>query len=132
MLLFPIPLEPESLYKVHLTFPRNSLTHQVLLFLQLSQGNAPAVQKMSKRSKEKAGTGKERLYPLHKSHITQTSTVHNFWPIFQILYGASSVCQYPDTVLIRVESMIESTTNSNEFRSKDGTVLRRHGPTDSK
>ncbi|GFV21840.1 hypothetical protein TNCV_4525271 [Trichonephila clavipes] len=27
-----------------------------------------------------------------------------------------AVCQDPDTVLIRVESMIESTSNSNEFR----------------
>ncbi|GFT79285.1 uncharacterized protein TNCV_3275411 [Trichonephila clavipes] len=34
------------------------------------------------------------------------------------------VCQDPDTVLIRVESMIEITTNSNEFRSNDGTVVR--------
>ncbi|GFT79299.1 hypothetical protein TNCV_3275491 [Trichonephila clavipes] len=34
------------------------------------------------------------------------------------------VCQDPDTVLIRVESMIGITTNSNEFRSKDGTVVR--------
>ncbi|GFW20144.1 hypothetical protein TNCV_2320851 [Trichonephila clavipes] len=110
---------------------------------------------MSRRSKERAGTGKERFYPLHKSHTTQvtaskacqgrlmspgtpalyrlartlscvpvTSTVHNFWPIFQILDGASAVCQDPDTTLIRVESMIESTTNSNEFRSKNGTVVR--------
>ncbi|GFX81768.1 hypothetical protein TNCV_2569691 [Trichonephila clavipes] len=30
----------------------------------------------------------------------------------------------PDTVLIKVESMIESTTDSNKFRSKDGTVIR--------
>ncbi|GFW07588.1 hypothetical protein TNCV_3917211 [Trichonephila clavipes] len=49
---------------------------------------------------------------------------YNFWPILQILDGASAVFQDPDTVLIRVESMIESTTNSNEFRSKDGTVVR--------
>ncbi|GFV68231.1 hypothetical protein TNCV_1875131 [Trichonephila clavipes] len=61
--------------------------------------------------------------PVHKVHQT-TSTVHNSLPIFQILDGASAVCQDPDTVLIRVESMIESTTNSNEFRSKDGTVVR--------
>ncbi|GFT78177.1 hypothetical protein TNCV_1749421 [Trichonephila clavipes] len=74
---------------------------------------------MSRRSKNRAETGKERLYPLHKSHTTQTSTVDNFWPILQILDGASAVCQDPDTVLIRVESMIESTTNSNELRSKD-------------
>ncbi|GFW89389.1 transposable element Tcb1 transposase [Trichonephila clavipes] len=40
MLLFPIPLEQESLHQVHLTFPRNSLTHQFLLFIQLSQGKA--------------------------------------------------------------------------------------------
>ncbi|GFT04907.1 hypothetical protein TNCV_4712761 [Trichonephila clavipes] len=73
MLLFPNPLEQESLHqkkKVHLTFPRNSLTHQALLFIQLSQANDPAVQKMS-RSKERAGTGKERLYPLHKNHTMQ-------------------------------------------------------------
>ncbi|GFY14364.1 hypothetical protein TNCV_1021291 [Trichonephila clavipes] len=38
--------------------------------------------------------------------------------------AASTVCQDPDTVLIRVESIIESTTKSNEFRSKDGTVVR--------
>ncbi|GFW67975.1 hypothetical protein TNCV_1617361 [Trichonephila clavipes] len=71
MLLFPIPLEQENLHQVHLTFPRNSATHQVLLLKQLWQGNAPAVQKMSKRSKERAGSGKERLYPVHRSHITQ-------------------------------------------------------------
>ncbi|GFY34494.1 hypothetical protein TNCV_2821831 [Trichonephila clavipes] len=63
LLLFPIPLEQESLHQVRLTIPRNSLTHQALFFIQLSQGNAPAVQKMSRRSKERAGTGKERLYP---------------------------------------------------------------------
>ncbi|GFS90708.1 hypothetical protein TNCV_3771321 [Trichonephila clavipes] len=44
--------------------------------------------------------------------------------MFQILDGASVVCQDPDTVLIRIDSMIESTTNDNEFRSKDGTVVR--------
>ncbi|GFU86654.1 hypothetical protein TNCV_2880751 [Trichonephila clavipes] len=73
LLLFPVPLEQESLHQVHLTFPHNSLTHQVLLFIELSQGNAPAVQKMSRRSKERAETGKERLYPLHKSHATQVT-----------------------------------------------------------
>ncbi|GFU79947.1 hypothetical protein TNCV_578271 [Trichonephila clavipes] len=52
-------------------FSSLNVTHQVLLFIQLSLGNAPAVQKMSRRSKERAGTGKERLYPLHKSHTTQ-------------------------------------------------------------
>ncbi|GFX94943.1 hypothetical protein TNCV_3045751 [Trichonephila clavipes] len=41
-----------------------------------------------------------------------------------MLDGASAVCQDPDTVLIRVESVIKSTTNSNEFRSKDGTGVR--------
>ncbi|GFW69617.1 hypothetical protein TNCV_489611 [Trichonephila clavipes] len=50
--------------------------------------------------------------------------VSSYQPILQILDGASTVCQDPDTVLIRVESMIESTTNSNKFRSKDGTVVR--------
>ncbi|GFT50026.1 hypothetical protein TNCV_4352301, partial [Trichonephila clavipes] len=44
-------------------------------------------------------------------------------PTLQILDGASAVRQDPDTVLIRVESMI-STINSNEFRSKDGTVVK--------
>ncbi|GFU26915.1 hypothetical protein TNCV_1914231 [Trichonephila clavipes] len=29
---------------------------------------------MRRRSKERAGTGKERLYPLHKSHTTQVTT----------------------------------------------------------
>ncbi|GFU49363.1 hypothetical protein TNCV_974731 [Trichonephila clavipes] len=43
LLLFPIPLEQESLHQVHLTFPRNSVTHQVLLFIQLLQGSAPAI-----------------------------------------------------------------------------------------
>ncbi|GFU99561.1 hypothetical protein TNCV_4082821 [Trichonephila clavipes] len=69
---------------------------------------------MSRRSWDKAGT----------ANLDKISNVHNFWPILQILDGASAVCQDPDTVLIRVESMIESTTNSNEFRSKDGTVVR--------
>ncbi|GFX12201.1 hypothetical protein TNCV_1103191 [Trichonephila clavipes] len=45
-------------------------------------------------------------------------------PILQILDGAPAACQDPDTVLIRVESMIKSASNSNEFRSKDGTVFR--------
>ncbi|GFS73538.1 hypothetical protein TNCV_1990221 [Trichonephila clavipes] len=71
--MFPIPLEQESLHQVHFTFPRNSLTHQALLFIQLSQGNAPAVQKMSRRSKERAVTCKERLKPQHKSHTTQVT-----------------------------------------------------------
>ncbi|GFX60387.1 transposable element Tc1 transposase [Trichonephila clavipes] len=65
--------EQESLHQVHLTFPRNSVTHQVLLSIQLSQGNAPAVQKMSRRSKQRAGTGKERLYHLQKGHTTQVT-----------------------------------------------------------
>ncbi|GFY27208.1 hypothetical protein TNCV_2068411 [Trichonephila clavipes] len=49
LLLFPIPLEQESLHQDHLTIQRNSLTRQALLFIQLSQGNAPAVQKMNRR-----------------------------------------------------------------------------------
>ncbi|GFV01226.1 hypothetical protein TNCV_3374601 [Trichonephila clavipes] len=98
--------------------------YNALFFIQLSQGKAPEVQKMSRRSKDRTWIGKERLYNLHKSHTTQTSTVHNFRPILQILDGASAVCQDPDTILIRVESMIEISTNSNEFRSKDGAVVR--------
>ncbi|GFX87501.1 mariner Mos1 transposase [Trichonephila clavipes] len=66
----------------------------------------------------------EREIMLLPERYQKTSTVHNFWPILQILDGASAVCQDPDTVLIRVESLIESTTNSNDFRSKDGTVVR--------
>ncbi|GFU22347.1 hypothetical protein TNCV_568011 [Trichonephila clavipes] len=58
-----------------------------------------------------------------REYEDRTSYVHNFWPIRQILDGASAVCQDPDTVLIRVESMIEITTNSSEFRSKDGKVV---------
>ncbi|GFV48926.1 uncharacterized protein TNCV_1343351 [Trichonephila clavipes] len=41
-----------------------------------------------------------------------------------MLDGASAVCQDPDTVLIRVGNMIKSPTNSNEFRSKGGTVKK--------
>ncbi|GFY15574.1 hypothetical protein TNCV_1282221 [Trichonephila clavipes] len=37
------------------------------------QGNTPAVQKMNRRSKERVGTGKERLYPLDKGHIMQVT-----------------------------------------------------------
>ncbi|GFW82891.1 hypothetical protein TNCV_3494611 [Trichonephila clavipes] len=66
------------------------------------------------------------LFPLTKpsqfGYNIQTSTIHTFWPILQKLNGASAVCQDPDTVLIRVESMIENTTL--DFRSKDGTVVR--------
>ncbi|GFT28614.1 hypothetical protein TNCV_4832051 [Trichonephila clavipes] len=54
----------------------------------------------------------------------ETCTVHNLELILQILDGAPAVCQDSDTVLIRVESLIESTTDSNDFRSKDGTVVR--------
>ncbi|GFS64974.1 hypothetical protein TNCV_1584621 [Trichonephila clavipes] len=67
------------------------------------------------------------LFPLTKrsqfGNNFQTSTVHNFWPLLQILDGAPAVCQDPDTVLIRVES----TTDSNEFRSKGGTGFRIPG-----
>ncbi|GFW78200.1 hypothetical protein TNCV_136691 [Trichonephila clavipes] len=52
------------------------------------------------------------------------STVHNFWSILQKLDGASAACQDPDTVIIRAESMTEITNHSNEFQSKDGTVVR--------
>ncbi|GFT09262.1 hypothetical protein TNCV_5061551 [Trichonephila clavipes] len=60
------------------------------------------------------------LFPLTPSQFginIYTSTLHNLWPILQILDRASSVCQDPDTVLIRVQSMIESPTDRNEFRS---------------
>ncbi|GFV33332.1 hypothetical protein TNCV_1498521 [Trichonephila clavipes] len=52
------------------------------------------------------------------------SVLSIIWPILQILNGPSTVCKDPDTVLIKVESMIESTTDSNEFQSKDETVVR--------
>ncbi|GFU42453.1 hypothetical protein TNCV_4555841 [Trichonephila clavipes] len=68
------------------------------------------------------------LFPLTKSsrfgYNRYTNIVHNFWPIRQILYRASAACQELDTVLIRVERKIEITTDSNEFRSKDGTVAK--------
>ncbi|GFV43639.1 hypothetical protein TNCV_2679401 [Trichonephila clavipes] len=68
------------------------------------------------------------LFPMTKPSLfgnnIQFSTVHNLWPILQVLLGAPAVCQDLDTVLIREESMIESTTESNEFQSKDGSVLR--------
>ncbi|GFU10307.1 hypothetical protein TNCV_150711 [Trichonephila clavipes] len=108
---------------------------------------------MSGRSRETAGTGKERLYPLPKGHTTQVTTSKarqdylkcpwisctveigqdsKLWTSDQycllFLDNSSNIgwsfCQDPDTVLIRVESMIESTTDDNEFRSKDGTVVR--------
>ncbi|GFX67686.1 hypothetical protein TNCV_3934281 [Trichonephila clavipes] len=47
LLLFQIPLEQES--QVHLTFPHNNVSHQVLSFKRLFQGNAPEVQTMSSR-----------------------------------------------------------------------------------
>ncbi|GFV18705.1 hypothetical protein TNCV_4755921 [Trichonephila clavipes] len=60
------------------------------------------------------------VFPLTKSsqfeYNIYTSIIHNFWPIPQILNGASAVCQDSDTVLIQVES----TTNSYEFWSKGG------------
>ncbi|GFU70538.1 hypothetical protein TNCV_2511941 [Trichonephila clavipes] len=49
----------------------DNVTHQVLLFIQLTQGNAPEVQKMSRRSRERAETDKERFYPLHKCHTSK-------------------------------------------------------------
>ncbi|GFV37599.1 hypothetical protein TNCV_4982211 [Trichonephila clavipes] len=39
----------------------------------VSQGNAPAVQNISRRSRERAGTGTKRLYSLHKSYTTQVT-----------------------------------------------------------
>ncbi|GFV06734.1 hypothetical protein TNCV_1611471 [Trichonephila clavipes] len=67
------------------------------------------------------------LFPLTKpnqfGNNIQASTVHNLWPIPQILDETHAFSQDPDTVLITVESMIKKTTDSNEFRSKDGTVV---------
>ncbi|GFW94529.1 hypothetical protein TNCV_3904391 [Trichonephila clavipes] len=57
-------------------------------------------------------------------NTTMTSADHNLLPIIQTVDGASAVCQDPDTVLIRVESMIESPTNSDVFRSRNGTMVR--------
>ncbi|GFV14822.1 hypothetical protein TNCV_2752421, partial [Trichonephila clavipes] len=59
------------------------------------------------------------------------------WPILQILDGAPAVSQDPDTVLIRVESMNESTTDSRRGVRRGWcgplpTVLRCIGPRDSK
>ncbi|GFV43973.1 hypothetical protein TNCV_2226551 [Trichonephila clavipes] len=56
MLLVPIPLEHESIHQIHLTFPHNSAIQQVFIFEQLSQGNVPAVQKMSRRNREREET----------------------------------------------------------------------------
>ncbi|GFU42025.1 hypothetical protein TNCV_4677091 [Trichonephila clavipes] len=48
LLLFQIPLDQETLHQVNLIFPHKNVTGQVLIFKQLSQGNVPAVQKMSR------------------------------------------------------------------------------------
>ncbi|GFU86462.1 hypothetical protein TNCV_1418141 [Trichonephila clavipes] len=68
------------------------------------------------------------LFPLTKTsqfgYNIYTSTVHNFWPIVQILDGASAIGQDPDIVHIMDEIMIESTNNSKSHRSKDGTVVK--------
>ncbi|GFU39912.1 hypothetical protein TNCV_2531601 [Trichonephila clavipes] len=57
------------------------------------------------------------LFSLTKSsqfrNNIQNNTVHNLWPILQILNGIPAVCKDPDTPLIRVESMIESSTGHN-------------------
>ncbi|GFU82314.1 hypothetical protein TNCV_3195861 [Trichonephila clavipes] len=65
-----------------------------------------------------------RRYPL-KTHLfiltkpnyflnnIQISTVHNLWPIPQILDESLAVGQDPGTVLIRVESVIENTMSSD-------------------
>ncbi|GFW36584.1 hypothetical protein TNCV_1955841 [Trichonephila clavipes] len=49
----------------------------------------------------------------------QISAVHNLWPVFQILDGSPAVCHDPDTVLIRVESMVESPTDNSANCSTD-------------
>ncbi|GFV94029.1 hypothetical protein TNCV_3356781 [Trichonephila clavipes] len=64
VVLLSVPLEQESLHQVHLTFPHNSVTHQVLLFIQLSQGNVPAVEQ------EKQGQIKT-LPPAQKSYYAR-------------------------------------------------------------
>ncbi|GFX57721.1 hypothetical protein TNCV_1494821 [Trichonephila clavipes] len=53
----------------------------------------------------------------------QTSTVHNVWPVLEILDEAPIICQDRNTVFIRVERTIERSTHSNKFRSRDGTVV---------
>ncbi|GFY19900.1 hypothetical protein TNCV_2145931 [Trichonephila clavipes] len=47
--------------------------HKPDLANQTSKGIAPAVQKMSGTKRERAGTGIERPYPLHKSYTTQAN-----------------------------------------------------------
>ncbi|GFT41862.1 hypothetical protein TNCV_1667191 [Trichonephila clavipes] len=42
----------ESLQQVHLIFPHNTVTHQVLISKQLSQANAPAVQITATRARQ--------------------------------------------------------------------------------
>ncbi|GFX51882.1 hypothetical protein TNCV_3063001 [Trichonephila clavipes] len=55
------------------SLPHKNVTNQVLISKQLSQGNAPTVLKLIWRSMEKARTGSERLYSLHKRHTTQVT-----------------------------------------------------------
>ncbi|GFX70184.1 hypothetical protein TNCV_4616221 [Trichonephila clavipes] len=64
--LFPIPLEQESLHQVHLAFPHNSLTHQALLFIQLSQGNDPS---SPEDEQEKQGESRDRQHMVLTSKI---------------------------------------------------------------
>ncbi|GFV01295.1 hypothetical protein TNCV_3375291 [Trichonephila clavipes] len=55
------------------------------------------------------------FFPLRKpsqlGNNIQTSKVHNLWSFLQELDKAPAVFQDPDIVLIRVESMIKSTTD---------------------
>ncbi|GFU37260.1 hypothetical protein TNCV_4272591 [Trichonephila clavipes] len=78
-LLFPSPLEQESMHEVHLTFLHNSVPHQVLIFKQLSQGNAPSVQMMSRRSMEIAGTLCTKIGIVSKARHNPTSCPDEPW-----------------------------------------------------
>ncbi|GFV25140.1 hypothetical protein TNCV_592061 [Trichonephila clavipes] len=86
LLWFPIPLEQESLHQVHLTFPRNSLTHQALLFIQVSQGNAPEVQKMSRRSKERAGEARREQGQVKKDFTHCMKWMYGMYPNVTPMY----------------------------------------------
>ncbi|GFW25669.1 transposable element Tc3 transposase [Trichonephila clavipes] len=68
--MFQIPLEQKNLHQIHRTFlQKKNVKSEILLIKQLPQGYFPAFQKMIK-SRERAGSGIERLNPLHKDKLT--------------------------------------------------------------
>ncbi|GFV91091.1 hypothetical protein TNCV_1249731 [Trichonephila clavipes] len=82
---------------------------------------------MSRRSKERAGTGKERLYPLHKSHITQSISENPVWSRYSSTYGG--VLGLSMKIHLVKEAIARETCQASLSSSWCGVEIRKEGGT---